>query len=97
MTASWVRETSPDRHRPRFNLDIPGTRMVPMDDRWLLADEAFAAFLTRPIGPARQKRLDRERQYMGTWADIQRQREYVYDVETERAREELRKAQGELA
>lgn len=74
-------------------LIIPASALpVALEDRWTIADEAFTEFMQRPVTPARAKRMDREKQYRGTSADIQRAKERVYDMETNRLLRAMRAA-----
>lgn len=70
--------------------DPPRRELVHRDDRWLVSDDLFAAFLARPMGVMLRRRLDREWARGGRPADIQLARERAYDAETERMRRDIR-------
>lgn len=70
---------------------------VPLAERWTVADEAFAEFLRRPRTPARERRMLREKLFGGSPAEIQRTKERIYDLETERLRGAIRAARREAA
>ena len=73
-----------------MSLSEPRPQMVARDDRWLVCDDAFAEFLSRPLGFSRRRRLDREWARGGRPADMQLARERAYDAETERMRQDIR-------
>lgn len=79
-------------------LIIPAAaRPLPLEERWTVADEAFDEFLRRPVTPARARRMQREKQYRGTPYDVQRTKERVYDMETNRLLRAMRAAEGRKA
>lgn len=62
------------------------TGMVPLEHRWTVADEQFAAFVERPMSNARRRQLDREKSSGGRTADRQLAAERAYDEETDQFR-----------